>query len=82
MRTIMVKAVFDLFIAPQAGKSGVKGYTGTELHDLHVPFGTSSTVCVIGCSGPFVGWTGIADGDANLAGWYSIAAHPGIQGLF
>jgi photosystem II stability/assembly factor-like uncharacterized protein len=59
-----------------------QGYTGAELHDLHVPLGKSSTVYVIGRSGPFVSfdsghdWTGIANGDASLAEWYSIAAHP------
>jgi photosystem II stability/assembly factor-like uncharacterized protein len=59
-----------------------KGYTGAELHDLHVPSGKSSKVYVIGRSGPFVSfnygldWTGIANGDINQAEWYSITAHP------
>jgi len=58
------------------------GYTGAELHDLHVPPGKSKKLYVIGRSGPFVSldngstWSGIANGEANYPEWSSVTAHP------
>lgn len=63
------------------------GYTGAELHDLAVPPGSSREVYAIGRSGPFVSrnnggsWSGLANGAANFAEWYSVTAQPGNSQL-
>ncbi len=63
-------------------ESWSKGYSGAELHAVHVPSKTASNVYVIGRSGPFVSadhgndWAGIANGEADFAEWYAIAVHP------
>jgi photosystem II stability/assembly factor-like uncharacterized protein len=64
-----------------------KGYTGAELHDVHLPSGRSDTIFTIGRSGPFfstnqgIGWTGIANGNAHYAEWYTITNRPGDPNL-
>lgn len=58
------------------------GYSGAELCHLHIPIDSVYSLYVIGRSGPFFSnnagssWTGISNGDANYAEWYSISSHP------
>lgn len=61
-----------------------KGYTGSEIHRVHIPRDQPETVHAIGRSGPFtssgfgINWKGICNGDAVFMGeWYDIASQPG-----
>ena len=64
-----------------------RGFSGADVHQVHIPADSPSTVLAIGRSGPFksanygVDWTGIANGDAAPFGeWNAVAtdpAHPG-----
>jgi hypothetical protein len=64
-----------------------KGYSGADIHMVHIPASTPSTVYAIGRSGPFassdygVDWVGIANGAATYAEWDAVAAHPAISGV-
>lgn len=57
-----------------------RGYSGAQVHQVHVPPTSPSTVLAIGRSGPYVSanyggdWTGIGTGQA--VEWNAIAAHP------
>lgn len=60
-----------------------KGYSGADIHSIHIPASAPSTVYTIGRSGPYKSsnygedWTGIATGDAtSIPEWNSIAASP------
>jgi photosystem II stability/assembly factor-like uncharacterized protein len=59
-----------------------KGYSGADIHEVHVPAGNPSRVYAIGRSGPFTSfnyggdWVGIANGDATYAEWNSITTRP------
>ena len=61
-----------------------KGYTGAEIHRVHIPRDQPETVHAIGRSGPFtssgfgMNWKGLCNGDAAFMGeWYDIASQPG-----
>lgn len=60
-----------------------KGYSGADIHAVHIPASTPSTVYTIGRSGPYRSsnygeeWTGIAHGAASTSNeWNSIASSP------
>jgi len=60
-----------------------KGYSGADIHAVHVDASTLSTVYAVGRSGPFKSfnygedWGGIANGDAtSFPEWNNIAASP------
>ncbi|MEI6259772.1 MAG: hypothetical protein WCR46_07700 [Deltaproteobacteria bacterium] len=59
-----------------------KGYSGADIHIVHIPVDTPSYVYAIGRSGPFVSlnygkdWGGIANGDATFAEWNTIVTKP------
>lgn len=58
-----------------------KGYSGADIHVVHIPTDTPSSVFAIGRSGPFISknfgfdWEGIANG-GSFAEWNTIATHP------
>jgi photosystem II stability/assembly factor-like uncharacterized protein len=60
-----------------------RGYSGAEIHATVIADESGSSVYAIGRSGPYkstnygIDWTGIGNGEANFAEWYSIAAMPG-----
>ena len=64
-----------------------KGFSGADIHQVHIPGACPSKVFAIGRSGPFASsnygadWTGIANGDAALfAEWDAVAADPANSG--
>jgi photosystem II stability/assembly factor-like uncharacterized protein len=60
-----------------------KGYSGADIHKMHLPDDNPAFVYALGRSGPFVSfdfgdsWAGIGNGDANFAEWYMVASQPG-----
>ncbi len=59
-----------------------KGYSGADIHIVHIPADIPSSVYAIGRSGPFVSsnygkdWVGIANGDATFPEWDTIITKP------
>ena len=60
-----------------------RGFSGADIHQVHIPAATPSKVFAIGRSGPFASadygaeWTGIANGDAApFAEWNAVATDP------
>ncbi len=59
-----------------------KGYSGAQIHAVHIPPASSSTVLAIGRSGPFRSvnyggdWTGIGTGQATFAEWNTLVSDP------
>ena len=59
-----------------------KGYSGADIHIVHIPADTPSSVYAIGRSGPFASlnygkdWVGIANGDASFTTWDAIVTKP------
>jgi photosystem II stability/assembly factor-like uncharacterized protein len=74
--------VFRSLDGAETWEAWSNGYTGADLRDIFVSSGASSSVYVIGRSGPYLSlsggddWTGIANGEASFAEWYSIVVHP------
>ena len=75
-----------VFVSRDGAKTwdaSVSGYSGAEINDLSLASDRKSMVYVIGRSGPYKSqdygnsWTGIANGDAEFAEWYSVAVKPG-----
>jgi hypothetical protein len=59
-----------------------KGFSGADIHIVHIPSDTPSSVYAIGRSGPYVSpnygedWVGLANGAATFAEWDAIASKP------
>lgn len=59
-----------------------KGYSGAQIHVVHVPDASPSTVLAIGRSGPFRStnyggdWFGIGTGEATFAEWNTLTTDP------
>jgi hypothetical protein len=59
-----------------------RGYSGAQVHAVHVPATSSSTVLAVGRSGPYRSanyggdWTGIGTGEAEFPEWNTVAARP------
>ncbi len=68
-------------------ESWSKGYSGADIHEVHIPAGSSSSVYAIGRSGPFASanygedWMGIANGDATFAEWNSVVTNPAYPNI-
>ena len=59
-----------------------KGYSGAEIHAVHIPPASPSTVLAIGRSGPFRSvnyggdWAGIGTGQATMPEWNTLVSDP------
>lgn len=59
-----------------------KGYSGAQIHSVHIPAASASSVLAIGRSGPFLStnygddWTGIGTGQAYFGEWNTLTTDP------
>ncbi|MCX7172253.1 MAG: hypothetical protein NTY41_18785 [Proteobacteria bacterium] len=59
-----------------------KGYSGAQIHAVHIPAASASSVLAIGRSGPFRStnfggdWTGISTGQADFGEWNTLTTDP------